>query len=156
LIILERRRDGMSSRKIGVGVGVMILNSDGEVLLGLRSGDSGSDLGLNDVWTLPGGKVEYGESFEDAGAREVLEETGLVVRDLVVKAVQVDKNEKAHYVTIGLVADSYEGEPTAMEPAKITRWEWFDLDELPINMYFPSARFIEKYRRGVFYDGGER
>ena len=33
-----------------------------------------------DDWSFPKGKLDPGESFEDAAAREVLEETGLVCR----------------------------------------------------------------------------
>ncbi|MCL2037806.1 NUDIX domain-containing protein, partial [Candidatus Saccharibacteria bacterium] len=107
-------------------------------------------------WTLPGGKIEFGESFEEAAARETEEETGLQARHLEVKTIQTDKNDLAHYVTIGILARNFDGEPRAMEPDKITKWQWFDLDSLPENMYFPSAKTIAKYRAGKFYDKEEK
>ncbi|MDD4531470.1 MAG: NUDIX domain-containing protein, partial [Candidatus Pacebacteria bacterium] len=68
-------------KKVGVGVGVMILK-EGKVLLGKRSEDpekADSELHGEGTWTMPGGKMEFGESFEEAPVREVLEETGLVI-----------------------------------------------------------------------------
>jgi ADP-ribose pyrophosphatase YjhB (NUDIX family) len=133
----------------------MIFNDAGQILLGLRSADSGSVLGQDNVWTLPGGKVEFGETLEAAGARETLEETGLKVQHLEVKTMHVDKNELAHFLTIGIIARDFDGEPRAMEPEKITKWQWFDLDNLPENMFFPSARIIAKYQSGKFYEKEE-
>ncbi|WP_407571416.1 NUDIX domain-containing protein [Deinococcus altitudinis] len=52
-----------------VGVSVVLQNEQGEWLLQRRS-DSG-------LWGLPGGGLEPGESFEQAAARELEEETGL-------------------------------------------------------------------------------
>jgi ADP-ribose pyrophosphatase YjhB (NUDIX family) len=59
----------MSFLRLGVNCAVM--DDEGRVLLS-RRGD------LN-VWNLPGGRLDSGEALADAAAREVLEETGLVV-----------------------------------------------------------------------------
>jgi ADP-ribose pyrophosphatase YjhB (NUDIX family) len=55
-------------------VGAIIRDDSGRVLLVRRANEPGRGL-----WSLPGGRVEPGETEEAAVAREVLEETGLVV-----------------------------------------------------------------------------
>lgn len=60
--------------KISVPLSVCVVVQDGAGhVLAVPRGDDPEDLGL------PGGKVEAGETFEQAIARELLEETGLVL-----------------------------------------------------------------------------
>jgi mutator protein MutT len=138
--------------KIGTGVGVIVLNKKGQILLGHRPLDSGSEFGQIDSWALIGGKIEYGETFEQAAAREAMEEAGIKILNPEVKTLQTDINDKAHFVTTGLVVTEFEGEPTVTAPDEADRWEWFDLDNLPEIGYFPSRKVIEKYKSGVFYE----
>jgi len=50
----------------------VVKNAEGQVLLVLRANEP--DAGC---WTIPGGRVEPGETLEDAAVREAFEETGL-------------------------------------------------------------------------------
>jgi 8-oxo-dGTP pyrophosphatase MutT (NUDIX family)/GNAT superfamily N-acetyltransferase len=59
---------------LAVAAGVIVLDDAGRVLL-QRRGDDGS-------WGIPGGGLEPGESLEQAAARELMEETGLVAGSL--------------------------------------------------------------------------
>jgi 8-oxo-dGTP diphosphatase len=141
------------NRKIGVGCGVMLLR-DNKLLLGKRHEDpqkADSELHLESTWTMPGGKIEYGESFEDAAKREVFEETGITVNRIKVICVNNDKNEHAQFVTIGLLAEEFTGEAKVMEPDEITEWNWFDLNELPTPLYFPSKKILNNYSKSEFY-----
>lgn len=59
---------------ITIGVGVIVENSDGEILLQKRK-DNGK-------WAIIGGGMEIGESFEEVIRREAREETGIELGEL--------------------------------------------------------------------------
>ena len=135
-----------------IGVGVMLLK-EGKVLLGKRNEDpekADSELHGEGTWTMPGGKVEFGETLIDACKREVLEETGMRVNKLKLISVADDIIEDAHFITIGFLSDDFEGEPTVLED-DIVEWRWFSLDRLPKNLFFPTKKIIENYKRGRIY-----
>ena len=68
---------------------VVILNNKGEVCLVSRKGDH-SDFGL------PGGKVDEGETYEEAAIREVKEETGLDIKNLTMIFAMHRKGRMGH------------------------------------------------------------
>ena len=141
---------------IGAGCGVMVFNNLNQLLLGLRNDDeelADSELHEEGTWTMPGGNIEYGETFEEAGAREAREETGIEVKNLEVFCVQTDKNEHAHYISVGMIARQFEGVPQVMEPDVIVEWRWFDLDKLPHNIFTPSRKTIDCFLNHKFYMG---
>ena len=43
-------------------------------------------------------------------------------------------------------SEEFSGELKIMEPTKEDDWQWFDLNDLPDNIYSPSRVFIEKYK----------
>ncbi len=140
--------------KPGLGVGVMILKDD-KVLLGLRNPNkekASSELNGQGTWTMPGGKVEYMEKLVDAAKRELEEETSLVATSLKLICISDDMTDTAHYVTAGFLVEEYSGKIKTMEPETILEWKWFDINNLPINMYKPSKKVIEKYLDGIVYE----
>ena len=137
--------------KIGVGCGVMILRNS-TVLLGLRHVDPAKATSLLNgagTWTMPGGKIDFGESFIEAAKRETLEECGLILANPKVTCVNNDQVEGVQFVTIGLIDEDVQGEPKVCEPDKITKWRWFPLNELPSPLYFPSKKVFECYRNNT-------
>lgn len=60
------------------------------------------------MWGVPGGKIEYGETMRAALQREVLEETGLRIRDIRVgptqEAVESDEfHRRAHFLLLNFL-----------------------------------------------------
>ncbi len=74
--ILKNLENLLGSRPLNLaGVAVAVFNEQGQILLQQRR---------NGIWGVPGGFVELGESTEEAGRREVLEETGIEIGKLTV------------------------------------------------------------------------
>ncbi len=104
-----------------IGACVIILNSAGQILLGKRkNGYKAGEYGL------PGGHVTTNELVEQAIAREVVEETGLV--GLTYSFLGLVKENQGQYDFIHFVyLTKIENQmPQLMEPDKCEGWEWFD------------------------------
>lgn len=123
-----------------VTVGGLIENSAGEVLL-IRTEK------WTNHWGTPGGKVELGEPAEKAFIREVLEETGLTVRD--VQYVSTDEGifseefrEPKHFIFL-----NFRGKTDAAAVRlnyEAQEWRWVHPQQalgLPLNA--PTRRLIE-------------
>lgn len=124
---------------VRVGVGVFVFH-DGKFLMGKRRNSHG-----HDTWSIPGGHMEFGESFEDTAKREVLEETGIQINNVRFGAVTNDRfeSEGKHYVTIWMLSDLKYGTPTILEPDKFTEMAWRDFDSLPEPLFLPWVELIK-------------
>lgn len=131
---------------IKVGLGIMIIDNN-KILLGHRSETANDTGGIYEPgsWTIPGGKQEYNETMFEGAIRETKEETNLDISYLEIFSASDDIQSNKHYVTINIIAHKYSGELKNMEPTKHSEWKWFDLNNLPENLYLPAKKFIEKY-----------
>ena len=130
-------------QKPKVGIGVMVMK-DGKVLLGKRNGSHGAG-----EYAWPGGHLEYMESFEACAKREVMEETGMEIRNVTfMRLMNLKEYAPKHYVDVGLVAHWQSGEPRVMEPDRIEGWDWYDLDNLPQPLFSAIPSYLEAHRTG--------
>ncbi len=135
-----------------VGIGVIILNPAGQVLIGKREGLHAP------YFSIPGGYLEAGEAFEIAAIREVKEETGLEIANPAVIGVSNNletwKAEGLHVVSVFLLAKEFSGILAVMEPEKCSGWQWSDPTDLPEPHFEASRQAISCYLEGKFYRQG--
>lgn len=139
---------------MGVGVGVMILNKKNKILLGKRNDDKEKASSLLDgagTWTMPGGKVDFGDTVHQTAIKETKEETDLDILDLEIIGLNENLFENVYFFTVGFLARNWIGEVKTMEPEEITEWQWFDLDDLPENLYNPSKKLLNNYKSNEIF-----
>ena len=100
-------------------------------------------------WAIPGGNIKLGESLQQAAEREILEETGIVIKagEPVYSFDAIVRDESGavayHYIIVDLRADFISGEPRAGDDASDVRWvAAHELDDLAL-----SARTMELLKR---------
>ena len=95
------------------------------------------------TWAPPGGHLEYGETPEVCAQRETLEETGLVLTKSKSFTFTNDifEKENKHYITLFILSKYEGGTPEVKEPEKCEEWKWFDLNQLPENVFLSIKNF---------------
>lgn len=117
-----------------LGVGAVVFHLD-RVLMIKRSNPPNAG-----QWAIPGGKVNYGETLQQAAEREILEETGILIRaaDVIYHFDIIERDNfnkiKCHYVVLDLKAIYLGGDPRAADDASEARWlTRREFSDLPVN-----------------------
>ena len=135
----------MRRRRVEAAGGVVVRSAGGdpEVLLVHRP--------RYDDWTLPKGKLDGGESFEDAALREVWEETGLrctLGRELQDTEYR-DNKGRPKVVRYWLMAP--DSEPGAFEPNdEVDEVRWVALEEAAVQLTYDRDRDVLASLSGLY------
>lgn len=109
---------------VRVGVSAVVIR-DGKILLGRRCAAQGVG-----TWSIPGGRMELGESPAQAAMRELREESGLLpVRAEPICWTDEIYADGEHWVTLHHMVVAT-GEPRTTEPDKFVEVGWYS--EIPI------------------------
>jgi 8-oxo-dGTP diphosphatase len=112
-------------------VGAIIENETGKILCALR----GPEMTLPNYWEFPGGKIEEGETKEEALKREIQEELGCTIEvfDQVEDTTYVYEKVIVRLETF--MSKVISGTPTLSEHAEI---RWISREELPSLNWAPA------------------
>jgi len=127
----------------GVGV-LVILKCNNSILLGKRKGSHGDG-----EWSFPGGHLEFGETIEDCGKRELIEETGIDLSKLTPIDAGYTNDifycDNKHYITLYNIYNlPTKITPELKEPDKCFEWRWISLEKLPEPLFLCVINYLKK------------
>ena len=98
---------------------IAIIDADNQILIAKRPNKKH----LSGFWEFPGGKIEKGESPENALVREVKEELNIDINNKCIAPLTFSEfnYEKFHLLLLLYVCRRWEGEPMSMEKNEI-KW----------------------------------
>ena len=127
-----------------VGVAVAVLNERNEILLQKRA---------DGKWGVPGGFMELGESTEEAGRREVFEETGLKIGSLNLVGVfsgkqhfvKLPNGDEFYPVTVAYICRDIEGGHLKADGQETIEVQFFKLNDLPEQLNPLIKQLVAQY-----------
>ncbi|MEW4309177.1 NUDIX hydrolase [Rossellomorea marisflavi] len=144
---IKEMRSLIGTRPLMVaGATVLCINERKELLLQYRS-DA-------DIWGLPGGVMEYGETLEETAARELYEETGLLAGELQFIRI-LSGAEECHIYPNGdriygvtAVYLTHQVTGTLKAGGESRELRYFAIDELPSPLVPKARRIINELSPG--------
>jgi 8-oxo-dGTP pyrophosphatase MutT (NUDIX family) len=127
----------------------LLVNADGKILF-MRDAGRGDHANSKGEWHVPGGRMEHGETAQQALAREVLEETGIAIDPAQARPVHVDLwgvgGDKINEPIIGIFYVVSVGTADVVLSDEHTEYAWFGVDEALKETEGVQARAVEAYR----------
>lgn len=109
--------------------------------------------GARQYWVLPGGRLEYGETFTECAVREVKEETGLDVHveKIIFLSEAIAPDRSRHIVNVYLTARVTGGKMEVGDEPVLAAVDFLCLSELEkLTLYPPVSRHILNAAPGNF------
>lgn len=135
-------------------VSVVVINSDNQILLVKHR------KGPRQYWVLPGGRMEYGETFFECGVREVKEETGIdvEVERIIFLSEAIAPDRSRHIVNVFMTAKPVGGTLKLGNEPVLAGLEFKPLEELrSLSLYPPVSLqvldYLEAKETGIKYLG---
>lgn len=137
-------------------VGAFIFSNDGHVLIG-KNVKGGV---YEDLWVIPGGGIDEGETKEAALQREILEEVGIDITNAAVEVIGIDQTGTAEKtlrktgerVLVDMTFYSFKATidlPAREIPIRLEddfgHAEWVTLESLDTRQYSPSVESVLKH-----------
>jgi len=129
---------GFSEPELGVNVAII---QDGKILLTQRED--------YEVWCMPGGAVENGETLVQASIRETYEEAGLEVKLARLVGMYSDPHWFNRGLHVAVFAGQVTGRELRLQHGEVLSARFFAPDELPEDLLFGTQLRIQHALEGV-------
>ncbi len=136
----------MNKKYPKINVDILVIK-DNKILLGLLTKNwmyKGKQ-----VYGVPGRDIRFGEKIGETVRRNIKEEFGCNVKKYKIISVNANYALGNHYIGIGVVAE-INGKPKLLIPQDWEKWEWFDKDNIPDNLFPATVNLINCYLRKKF------
>ena len=129
----------------------LIIYKEGKILLQKRED--------NGCWAIHGGGIEPGEKYIDALKREIKEELNIIPKNPVLMGIFSGKElfntypngDKVYVLNHVFFCDEYDGEIN-FNDGEVRELKWFDLKELPDNLFKVNEPIIKDVQRFIKED----